>query len=146
MASRIVSAEDALASAWAVAGRVAEREMVPDGYVAIGPAALETLQAEAAASGHPLLAELIADSDAFRSGALRATRPPVLSPWSDRFLGVEISCRTAIAIEIERLLGTPDAGRLAELARAQGRVALAELLAEGLNFDAPALGDSSPDF
>lgn len=133
----------ALESALAVARRVCERELAPDGYAVSGLEAVELLAAEAAAAGYPLVAELISDSAVFRAGdpARRAERPPVLSPFGDRFLSVEISCRAAIAIEIERLLETPDAAQLAELAREQDRPALAELLGEGLDLR-PALGDS----
>lgn len=142
MEAPTVSDASALESAWSVARRICEKELATEGYAALGLEGVELLEAEARAAGYPLIAELVASGSLFQSGdpENRALRPPVLSPWSDRFLSVETSCRAAIAIELERLLEKPDEARLARLARAQERPALASLLEEGLNLDAPSAG------
>lgn len=144
METHPVSDGSALESAWSVARRICERELAPDGYAALGLEGVELLEAEARASGYPLVAELVASGALFQSGdpANRTLRPPVLSPFGDRFLSVETSCRAAIAIELERLLGNPDEAKLAKLAHAQERPALAALLEEGLNLETPSAGDS----
>lgn len=144
MGAHIVTEAAALDSAWSVARRICEKELAPEGYAALGLEGVELLEAEARASGYPLVAALVAAGSLFQSGdpASRAERPPVLSPWRDRFLSAETTCRAAIAIELERLIDVPDEEKLAKLARAQERPALATLLEEGLNLNSPLAGDA----
>jgi len=137
-----VTASDALRSAWAVASRVAERALAPDGgFAAMGPEAVGLLHDEIRAAGCALLAALVADSEPYRClrPRLDVGEPVEDSPWRDRFLDVEVTCRAAISIELERLLDPePGLQALVELARSEGRAALADFLAEELAPPAPA--------
>jgi hypothetical protein len=133
----------ALTSAWAVAARVCEHELARDSFEELGLRGVEVLYAEAVKANYPLLAALIAESAVFKRGnpSERAEALPVWSPWTERFIAVETSCRAAISIELERMLDAPDERALAQLARTQGRYALADLVEERLagNLDGPRL-------